>query len=445
MPALNAAPISAREAEQAFLKAGLSRGDTVAVGVSGGADSVALALLAHAFLNVTTFTVDHGLRPESADEAEAVSALMAHYGIAHTILVWDGLKPRSNIMARAREARYRLLGDACRDAGLKTLLVAHHRGDQSETLLMRLLRGVGLKGLSGMRVRRQIFDQGLDIVRPFLDVPKARLISTLVARGVDWIEDPTNQDLGYERVRVRRLLADLDAPDEVEARLAASARALARADEAVDFFTRKLIDATTSIQPGDWIDIDADLFYAEDWPDEVRLRAWSWLVGMVGGHNSHPPFEAINRLDQIFAGVWSGQKLSETLALVRVVSLKNGRMCMVREAGRMEPRKLSQGVVHAKAPGHWDLELDVHANGLEIRALGEDGWAQVKPHIEASGHAALTWPLPVKWACAAIFDDECLVAVPMMGYIKPEAPLTVKDVRPVLGHKGLWSDLQGLA
>jgi tRNA(Ile)-lysidine synthase len=179
----------------------------LAVAVSGGRDSVALAVLADQWLGerqgrVLALVVDHGLRPESAGEAQSTRERLAALGIEAETLVWSGAKPATRIQQAAREARYRLLFEACRRHGILHLLTAHHAGDQAETLAMRAARASGPDGLAGMPALVEHRDARL--LRPLLPVPRARLTATLQARGIGWIDDPSNEDRRFERVRVRQ-------------------------------------------------------------------------------------------------------------------------------------------------------------------------------------------------------------------------------------------------
>ena len=126
-------------------------------------------------------TVDHGLRPESADEAKAVAALCARLGVRHHVLLWKGAKPTSRLQERAREARYRLLVDHAKAIGADALMTAHHADDQAETVLFRLLRGSGLAGLRGMDVMSA--RDGVTIARPLMGLKKRDLIAFAQARG----------------------------------------------------------------------------------------------------------------------------------------------------------------------------------------------------------------------------------------------------------------------
>ena len=152
-------------------------------------------------------TVDHGLRPESADEARGVAALCARLGVAHRTLQWKGAKPVSRLQERAREARYRLLVDRAKAIGADALMTAHHADDQAETVLFRLLRGSGVAGLRGMDLTTA--RDGVTIARPLIGLKKRDLIAFAQARGAAFVDDPSNADPRFARTRLRALLAKL--------------------------------------------------------------------------------------------------------------------------------------------------------------------------------------------------------------------------------------------
>lgn len=211
----------------------------LAVAVSGGRDSLALALLADEWARarggrILALIVDHGLRAAAADEAAATRDLLCRHGIAAEILRWRGAKPAHGVQAAARAARYRLLFDACRARGILHLLVAHHAGDQAETIAMRAQRGSGPDGLAGMSALVERPEARL--LRPLLGVARADLTASLTARGIAWIDDPSNADLRFERARLRAGgMADRPMPAGAAGeRLAREARLAAAAVETLD-------------------------------------------------------------------------------------------------------------------------------------------------------------------------------------------------------------------
>lgn len=207
------------------------------IAVSGGPDSLALLLLAHAALGERCFaaTVDHRLRIASGEEAAGVARLCTERGIAHAILTGplpDRANGTANLSTRARALRYRLLEVERVAVGAAAIATAHHADDQLETLVMRLNRGAGVTGLSGIRVR------GGHIVRPLLGWRHADLVKLVADCGIPAVDDPSNRDERFDRARLRRQLVDADWLDPLGA--VVSAAALADADAALEWTLRQL-------------------------------------------------------------------------------------------------------------------------------------------------------------------------------------------------------------
>ncbi|MGI8568745.1 MAG: tRNA lysidine(34) synthetase TilS [Methylocella sp.] len=182
----------------------------IVLGVSGGPDSVALMLLAQEWARgraerppLYVAIVDHGLRKDSASEAEMAARWAAGLALPHAILVWNGVKPKSRIQDRAREARYQLLFAYAANIGADHVMTAHHADDQAETILFRLLRGSGVSGLAGMASSSE--RNGLVLARPLLAHAKADLAAFCESRAHPFIDDPSNHDPAYARTRMRRL------------------------------------------------------------------------------------------------------------------------------------------------------------------------------------------------------------------------------------------------
>jgi tRNA(Ile)-lysidine synthase len=233
-------PISARDAKLLF--ADWKAAPALLLAVSGGPDSIALMWLAARWRSalargprLLAVTVDHGLRAEAAAEAREVKRLARTLDLEHRTLRWTGPKPKTGLPAAARSARYRLLAKAARESGATHILTAHTRDDQAETLLMRMLRGSGIAGLSAMA--RQSERDGVWLARPFLDVSKSRLIVTLEKAKVGFADDPTNRDPHFTRPRLRALMPALAAEGGDPRNLARLAARLARANAAVEVLT----------------------------------------------------------------------------------------------------------------------------------------------------------------------------------------------------------------
>jgi tRNA(Ile)-lysidine synthase len=208
----------------------------IGIAVSGGADSLALLLLAAEARpgNIEAATIDHGLRAEAHEEATMVARLCERLGIPHSTLTarWNEV-PETAIQERARQQRYKLLGYWAEERGLAALATAHHADDQAETLLMRLARGAGVKGLAAMRPRSIAPGSHTRLIRPLLGWRRSELEQICTEAGLSPAADPSNQDERFERVRVRTALSGLGWLDP--AAVARSAANLGDADAALDW------------------------------------------------------------------------------------------------------------------------------------------------------------------------------------------------------------------
>ncbi len=207
----------------------------IALAVSGGSDSLALLHLVldwqkQSGVKVCVLTVDHGLRAGSTAEAVEVSRICAALGVQHVILQWAGLKPVTGIQAKARTARYDLMTAWCKDNDVHWLLTGHTADDQAETVAMRMARTTSAKSLSGIWRTRDW--NGVNLFRPLLDLKREALRDYLHDLGVTWIDDPSNDNPKFERVRIRRVLADGVAQNEL-LEIAARSQAQTFADQKV--------------------------------------------------------------------------------------------------------------------------------------------------------------------------------------------------------------------
>lgn len=299
-------PISASETARLF--ADLAHYPVLVLAVSGGPDSTALLVLAARWRESLTdgpkliaVTVDHGLRPESGAEAQAVHRLAETLAVSHRIVRWTGTKPATGLQAAARAARYRLLATAADEAGAGHVLTAHTLDDQAETVLMRMARGSGLTGLAGMARAAVMPPDGggkVKLVRPFLDIPKARLIATLHAAGVTFADDPSNRQARFTRVRLRGLMPALAAEGLDASRLALLARRIARADSALEAAVDKAIERL-SPDPASTERNAFDAIGFSKLPDEIALRLLSRTIARAGDEG---PVE-LGKLETLFAAL----------------------------------------------------------------------------------------------------------------------------------------------
>jgi len=371
----------------------------LAAGVSGGADSMALALLGNAWArgrggSLSALIVDHGLRDGSGAEAMEVAARLGGCGIAARVLRIDGLARGPALAERAREARLRVLSEACAGEGILHLLLGHHAGDQAETVLIRSLSGSGPAGQAGMA--SIVETAALRILRPLLAVPPARLRATLVSAGVAWVEDPSNVDASALRPRLRMLRRDRDGAGAATAALvdAAAAAGRRRADE--DATVAAILADRATLRPEGFVVLAG----GGSGRDAIEPRALAALLQAVAGAPFPPPTRSVINL--------AAAPEAATLAGARL--LPAGRMgpglLVVREEAAMAPPVPAQ-------PGNvWDGRFRISADarippGATLGALGADA-ARLR-------HAS---PLPsaVLRTLPAIRLGTALLAVPHLNY-----------------------------
>ena len=260
-------------------------GARLGLAVSGGPDSLAMLLLAHRALpgRIAAATVDHGLRPENAAEADMVAAVCASLGVPHVVL--PVVLAAGNIQAEARAARYAALAGWAAGEGIFALATAHHADDQAETLLLRLNRGSGVAGLAGVRARGVVPGTSLPLLRPLLGFRRAELGEVVRAAGIEAANDPSNEDDRFDRARLRKALAGsgwLDVPA-----LAASAAHLADADAALDWAAQR--EWADCVQPA-----PMGLVYRPEAPRAIALRVITRIVRELDG--DEPRGSAVARL-----------------------------------------------------------------------------------------------------------------------------------------------------
>ena len=394
----------------------------IAVAVSGGADSLALAVLLHRWARarggtVTALTVDHGLRPGAAAEAARVGNILGGQGLAHHILRWHGAKPTANVQAAARRARYALLSDWCARRGVLHLALGHQLEDQAETFLLRLGRGSGLDGLAAMPAVTATGD--VRLLRPLLGVPRARLEATLRRRGLIWIEDPSNRDPAHARVRLRMLQPKLTDEGLTPRRLAATADRLGRARAALERTTAAVLARAAAVHPAGFVRLDPGPLAAA--APEVGLRALSRIAMLVGGQEYAPRLERLERLyGRIVAGVAMGVPMTGvTLGGCRFMP-HGGGILVVREPAtlRAQPVRAGERLV-------WDHRFALRiARGarprrgdLVLGPLGSGGWAEVRAQVSAQKPATLAaFPAAVRPGLPALRDGLGVISVPHLGF-----------------------------
>jgi len=316
--------------------AAFAAGRPVAVAVSGGPDSMALAWLLAQRGPVHALTVDHGLRPEAGAEAAQVGQWVKNWPhVRHAVLKIDSLDGQGGVMENARAARYDLLADYCRKNKIRALFVAHHLDDQAETFLFRLAKGSGLDGLAAMR-RETRYDENIIIIRPLLDIPKSRLIATCRQNGIPFVADPTNDDTGFARNRLRAAQDVLAAEGLTPKRLAVTAARMARARGALEHYAAQSFGKCLVKESKTEIAFNHEALMAE--PAEIRLRVLLMAVEKIApDEKGYGPRR--EKMEELAEGLFTGSVFRKRTLGGCIFSRDSGAGTVVieREGGGARP------------------------------------------------------------------------------------------------------------
>lgn len=375
---------------------------SLAVAVSGGSDSTALLLLSFEWAKrnqvvLRAVSVDHGLRDAAKEELKLVSSLCRELGVSHDILRWRDWDKRGNLMDEARKARQNLIADFARNDGIAHILLGHTLDDQAETLLMRLARGSGIDGLSGMFPRREYL--AVTWLRPLLPFSRAGLRDFLLSQDVPWSDDPTNDDLRFDRVKMRKALALL-APLGIDIEgLAETASRMQLAREALEIATQTAAQDLAEISPaGDVLLKRAGLLAL---PDEIKLRLLSHCLKYVSSSTYRPRLMALKTLTKAI-----GTGGSHTLMGCLVTTPEDGMVHFGREPNAVAN---SQSDPADLWDNRWRL-TGADPASLEIRALGEAGLKLCKNWRQTG------LPRESLVAGPAVWRQDRLIAAPLAGF-----------------------------
>jgi tRNA(Ile)-lysidine synthase len=368
----------------------------LAVAVSGGADSMGLAVLACDWVgrrggSLQALVVDHGLRAASPNEAQVTVERLGRLGIAGRILRLSDLTPGSALAERARILRYDVLANACAEAGILHLLLGHHAADQVETLVMRVLRGSQTHGLAGMPALRET--AGVRLIRPLLGFAPSVLRHLLITSGIGWVEDPSNHDLRALRPRLRLALAsaprgDGGLPDALSS--VGKRRRREEEDAGAELAQR------AAIRPEGFALLS---------PGRISVAALRALVRTIGGAGYPPSHTQIGRL--------AAQPGPATVAGVRILPagrLGDGMLIVREEAAIGAPVPACHGAI-------WDsrfrqIARSVVPSGTSIGKLGADA-------TRFRGCSDL--PSAVLRTMPALRRGEMLTSVPHLGYARQDS------------------------
>ncbi|MBX7146235.1 MAG: tRNA lysidine(34) synthetase TilS [Alphaproteobacteria bacterium] len=387
----------------------------IAIGVSGGADSLCLTLLAYEWIKfykgrLFALTVDHQLRSQSLAEAENVGMWLEKLKISHKILIPPIPFIKGNQQNYARNIRYKLLTDYCKQNNILHLLIAHNAEDQIESSLLNLGRGSGVYGLSGMSAVHCI--NSVRILRPLLTINKSIILATLKNFGCQtWIEDPSNTNENYKRIQIRKLLPTLKSilPFNYVQKTISN---LGYTRSAIDQILTQVLAKSVAFYPEGYIVFCYNFF--ETLPFDFFLRCLSYCLLTVGNNDYTPRLRSIMNLA---CEIKKGLNKKRTLAGCIIMPWK-GKILICREKGL-----INDDILLKPGKNLWDKRFLIEIKNIEyekekyyIKSLNLKLWDKIKEKV-----SYLPIPKPVFWTLPVICDSQNnIISIPHLGYVLSE-------------------------
>ncbi|WP_272915537.1 tRNA lysidine(34) synthetase TilS [Aristophania vespae] len=358
----------------------------LALAVSGGGDSLALAYLARGWRkHIIAFIVDHALRVESRQEAELTQKRLEAMGVPAHILTLDSLKT-GGLQERARDARFAILERACKNAGATALVLAHHEADQEETMWMRVEKKSGKSGLTGIAPR--LYRGRIALIRPFLSTRPERLKETLRQANIAWCEDPSNHNRRFKRVQLRQDLTDLER-HEMRSLQVKSVLDYRRDENDV----AELLARHASWQAEGWIILESKALSVDD--HNISQNLLGRLISLVGGNPYIPSRAQLAMLKENEQGTLGGvivkKQLSHNFKGRRDYKEPKTNLLFMREKRSLE------GFCPAKSGQLWDnrwLYLGPDRTDCQIGPLGEKA---LSLRVNREVPAAVLKTVPALW------------------------------------------------
>ncbi len=407
--------------------------DIAAVAVSGGSDSTALLRLAHwywgqAGKQIVALTVDHGLRPESERETKQVATWCADLRVRHYVMRWH-FNGTGNLSAAAREGRYHLMADFCKSHAIEHLYTGHTLDDQAETVLMRFARGSGVDGLTGMT--RETSNWGISVIRPFIRGETRESLRAILAEFEQtWIEDPTNDDASYDRVKARQLLTHLEPLGVTVDSLSRLAHRMAGAKRVLNNEADKLIKSVLEMSPLGFATLDVDALASAEMDTACRVVSRAMSMMTARKYRAHLSFEeqivALARRREMTGGQTLGGCMFQPFG---------DRFNILREPARCEVKTPT-----GQATGMWDERFQFQIDGggsfsdLCVGALGRAGLRQIPKNYNGFSEAWHSSPYEAKLTTPGLWSNDVLLSAPL-------APWTSDRSAPKLLISMAWSKM----
>ncbi len=377
------------------------------IAVSGGSDSLALMYLTAAWAkkasrSLVVLSIDHGLRKESKSECKLVEERAKALNIPHRTVEWSD-KPRGNLQKVAREARHKIIKDWAISQKLSGVLLGHTLDDNVETFILRLIRGSGVDGLAGISPDR--FINGVRIFRPLLNFSRNTLQQYLETKGYTWVDDPSNRDRRFDRVKVRQILSELQGLGLSKKRLLTTANHMRRAQ---DFLTRETFRMSERcVRQEVWGGLSISLEPFLEISKEIQLRILSAGLMWVSGKVYKPRYE---NMDRLLTSILDREINSSRSLMGVLVREERHNILLIRDFSALSDVRLHTNS-EIQWDGRWQITLNLHnPSGYNIGPIAKKGLMSIGKY----GNYKI--PKFALMSSVGLFKDDNLVCAPIISF-----------------------------
>ena len=388
----------------------------IAIAVSGGIDSMVLMKISSLSKkiksnNIHILTINHDLRKGSKEETLFVRKEADKLGLKVSILTWKGKKPKSGIQEKARKKRHNLLFNYCKKNNISDLFFAHHLDDQIENFIFRMFRGSGIVGLTSFSNFSKI--DKINLIRPLIDTPKSDLLLFAKKQKIEWIEDPSNLNLDFDRVKIRNVLKNFYDSGFDKKLFLKSIRKLKSINEDIELLTGDYITKYIEVYENIYVSIKKEFF--SNSPKEIQMRVIKNCISFFAPEQLYSPKDI--KIINILNWIKCNPKVDSKTLGGTLFKKNNNVIILYKEVNKLshiKPVNISKSEFKS-----WDNRFLVKSNVKidgKISYLGPEGVKILKSKKIDVNKAKKNAPIAAIYSSPAIWQKKRLISAPIFDY-----------------------------
>ena len=388
----------------------------IAIAVSGGIDSMVLMKVSSLSKkikpkNIHILTINHDLRKGSKEETLFVRKEADKLGLKATVLTWKGKKPKSGIQEKARKKRQNLLFNYCKKNNISDLFFAHHLDDQIENFIFRMFRGSGIVGLTSFSNFSKI--DKINLIRPLINTPKSDLLLFAKKQKIEWIEDPSNSNLDFDRVKVRNVLKNFYDSGFDKKLFLKSISKLKSINEDIELLTGDYIANYIEVYENIYVSIKKEFF--SNSPKEIQMRVIKNCISFFAPEKLFSPKDI--KIINILNWIKCNSKVESKTLGGTLFKKNNNAIILYKEVNKLshiKPVNISKSEFKS-----WDNRFLVKSNVKidgKISYLGPEGVKILKSKKIDVNKAKKNAPIAAIYSSPAIWQKKRLISAPIFDY-----------------------------